>query len=212
MRARSAFRRTAALATAAATALGCAGVTPVASGPELHRATEIGFIPTEGPPLTRPRQVRFAADRPDVTLLRLEDAGWSGHRAMLGRDIVDEPAYRLVPVCVAPCDADVEPGTWYAVGGNDIARTLAFKMHDDASTVRVRAGGSQTLRELGMGAAMVSVFAIFLGGLGYLGSDPHTDPSGRAIWAGTLAGGVGVLAAGITLWLLNPPTKVAFEQ
>jgi hypothetical protein len=109
---------------------------PVANGPELHRATEIGFLPTEEPPLAQPRQIRFAADRPDVTLLRLDDAGWSGWRALLGRDVVNEPAYRLVPVCVAPCDATVTPATWYAVGGNDIVRTLAFQMHDDATTLR----------------------------------------------------------------------------
>jgi hypothetical protein len=212
MRARSSFTSTAALATAAATALGCTEVTPVANGPDLHRATEIGFLPTEGPPLTQPREIRFEADRPDVTLLRLDDAGWSGHRAIQGRSIVNEPAYRLVPVCVAPCDATVEPATWYAVGGNDIARTPAFQMHDDATTLRVKSGGSQTLRELGLGSMLVGVFISIIGGIGVLASDPHTDPSARPFAIGTLAVGVGALVVGIPLWLLNPPTKVAFEQ
>jgi hypothetical protein len=212
MRAPSSFTSTAALATAAATVLGCSEVTPVANGPELHRATEIGFLPTEGPPLTQPREIHFEADRPDVTLLRLDAAGWSGHRALVGRDIVNETAYRLVPVCVAPCDATVTPA-WYAVGGNDIARTLAFEMHDDATTVRVRAGGSQTLRELGMGSALGGAFLGILGGLGVLAySDPHADPTGRTVAIDMLAIGVGALAVGTTLWLLNPPTKVAFEQ
>jgi hypothetical protein len=214
MRARSSFTSAAALATAAATASGCATptVTPVANGPDLHRATEIGFVPTDGTPLTQPRQIRFAADRPDVTLLRLEDAGWSGWRALDGANVVNEPAYRLVPVCVAPCDAEVTPATWYAVGGNDIARTLAFQMHDDATTVRVKSGGSQTVRELGLGFALVGVFFGILGGVGFLTSDPHTDPSSRTVAIGTLAIGGGLLAVGIPLWLLNPPTKVAFEQ
>ncbi len=54
--------RAAALATAAVTALGCgATVTPVANGPGLHNATDIGFSRTEGPPLTAPQQIRFAA-------------------------------------------------------------------------------------------------------------------------------------------------------
>jgi hypothetical protein len=211
MRAGSSFTSTAVLATAAATALGCT-VTPVANGPELHNATDIGFLPTEGAPLTQPREIRFAADHPDVTLLRLDDAGWSGRRALLGRDIVNEPAYRLVPVCVAPCDATVEPATWYAVGGNDIARTPAFLMHDDATTVRVKSGGSQALRELGLGSILVGVFVTILGGVGVLTSDPHTDPSSRTLGIGTLAVGVGLLAVGTPLWLLNPPTKVAFEQ
>jgi len=203
--------RTAALATVAATALGCAEgtvITPVANGPELHRATEIGFLPTEGPRLTQPREIRFAADRPDVTLLRLEDAGWSGHRALVGRDIVNETAFRFVPVCVAPCDATVEPGTWYAVGGNDIARTRAFEMHDDATTVRVKTGGSQTVREVGLGFAFGGVILGVLGGVGALAS---TDSGGRSLGLGMLAVGAGALAVGIPLWLLNPPTKVAFE-
>jgi hypothetical protein len=213
MRARRSFASTAALATAAATALGCTNtVTQVANEPGLHRATEIGFMPTEGPPLTHPRQIRFAADRPDVTLLRLDDAGWSGYRAMVGRDIVPEPAYRLVPVCVSPCEADVQPATWYAVGGNDVARTRAFQMHDDATTVRVKSGGSQTLREIGLGVGLVSLFVCFLGGVGILTSDPHNDPTGHTAATDTLAVGAGTLAAGITLWLLNPPTRVEFEQ
>ncbi len=199
------------LATAAATALGCS-VTHVANGPELHNATDIGFLPTEGAPLTQPRQIRFAADRPDVTLLRLDDAGWSGRRALVGSDIVNEPAYRLVPVCVAPCDATVEPATWYAVGGNDVARTPAFLMHDDATTVRVKSGGSQGLRELGMGLTFPGLFLGLLGGGGALTADPHTDPGARNGWLDVLAIGVGALAVGIPLWLLNPPTKVAFEQ
>jgi hypothetical protein len=204
-------RSTAAFATAAATALGCAGeVTPVANGPELHRATEIGFLPTEGPPLTQEREIRFAADRPDVTLLRLDDAGWSGHRATLGANIVNEPAFRLVPVCVAPCDATVTPETWYAVGGNDVARTPAFQMHDDATTVRVKSGGSQTLRELGLGFAFGGLVLGVFGGLGVLGT--QNDPGGRTGWIDVLAIGAGALAVGIPLWLLNPPTKVAFEQ
>lgn len=196
-----------ALATAAATALGCT-VTPVANGPELHRATEMGFLPTEGPPLTQERQIRFAADRPDVTLFRLDDAGWSGHRALIGPNVVNETAFRLEPVCVAPCDATVTPATWYAVGGNDIARTLAFHMRDDAATVRVKAGGSQTLREIGMGSLFVGAFVSFLGGVGALASH---DSSDRTYGLDVLAVGAGVLAVGTTLWLLNPPTRVAFE-
>ncbi len=214
MRAGSSSTSTAALATAVATALGCAEThaTPVANGSDLHRATEIGFLPTEGPPLTQRREIRFAADRPDVTLLRLEDAGWSGHRALVGRDIVNEPFFRLVPVCVAPCDATVEPATWYAAGGNDVARTRAFQMHEDATTVRVKSGGSQTLRELGLGSIMGGLFLSFIGGIGVLASDPHTDPSGRTFSIDTLAIGLGAIAVGTTLWLLNPPTRVAFEQ
>lgn len=214
MRARSSFASTATLAAAAATALGCAepDVTPVASGADLHRATEVGFMPTEGPPLRQQREIRFAADRPDVTLLRLDDAGWSGHRALLGRDIVNEPFFRLVPVCVAPCEATVEPATWYAVGGNDVARTPAFHMRDDATTVRVKSGGSQTLRELGLGFMLGGVFLSILGGVGVLASDTHgSDPTARPVAIGTLGIGVGALVVGTTLWLLNPPTRVAFE-
>lgn len=216
VRARSSFTSTAALATVAATALGCGTttevMTPVANGPELHNITDIGFSRTEGPPLTQPRQIRFAADRPDVTLLRLENAGWSGWRALHRGNFAPEPAVRLVPVCVAPCEADVTPATWYAVGGNDVARTPAFEMRDDATTVRVKSGGSQFLRELGLGTGLVGVFVSIVGGIGVLTSDPRTDPSGRSFSIDTLAVGVGAVVVGTALWLLNPPTKVVFEQ
>jgi len=63
-----------------------------------------------------------------------------------------------------------------------------------------------------MGSIFVGVFVGTLGGLGALASDPHADPSGRTVGIDILAVGVGILAVGIPLWLLNPPTKVAFEQ
>jgi hypothetical protein len=207
---RPAFPATAAAVLVTATSLGCT-VTPVANAPDLHGATDIGLVRTEAP-LALPRQVRFEADRPDATLLRLDDAGWSGARMRVGRSIVNEPAYRLVPVCVAPCDATLTPASWYVVGGDDIARTPAFRMRDDATTIRVKTGGSQTLRELGLGSTFGGVLLAVVGGAGVLLAGQNGDPTARTLSIDMLAVGAGALGVGVPLWLLNPPTRVAFEQ
>ena len=202
----------AALATAAATVLGCAEgttLTPVANGTDLHRATEIGFLPTEGPPLTQPREIHFAADCPDVTLLRLDEAGWSGHLALLGSNFVNEPAYRLVPVCVAPCDAEVSPRR-----GTRSEETTSRGPPPSRCTMARRQSGSKREGPKPFAKSGWVSHSVASSSASWAASPsrPRNESGGSDIGLGMLAIGAGALAVGIPLWLLNPPTKVAFEQ
>lgn len=84
--------------------------------------------------------------------------------------------------------------------------TEAFRIPADAAYVRVKAGGSQTMRELGIGATFLGVVLVALGGIA-AAAGPR-DGAGASI--GMLAtGGVGI-GLGLPLWLLNPPTRVWF--
>jgi hypothetical protein len=148
--------------------------------------------------------VQFTADREGATLHRLEYAGRVGIQHTTGSVVGLEAAYRLEPVCSAPCDTTLEPGAWYVVGGGDIARTDAFRVPEDASSLRVRAGGSHTAREIGVGATVVGGLVALVGGAGLA---IHDDPG---FSTGTLITGAVTLGLGVTLWILNRPTSVEF--
>ena len=156
-------------------------------------------------PMTAARELRFESDDPRSTLSRLEPAGtlpmrrnyWGG-----------EPAVRLQTICIAPCEAGLEPA-WYIVTGGDSVQTPAFHIPQDAAYLHVKSGGSQTAREIGVGLTFVGVALVALAGVAALVVGPH-DAEGASI--GLLAtGGVGV-GVGLPLWLLNPPTRVSFGQ
>lgn len=198
----TAVLRLACAAATAAVACGCAG-TPLASGPGVVPASAFGFTSVERP-ATTPREVRFTADREGATLLRLDYAGRVGIQHTTGSVVGLEAAFRLEPVCRAPCDPTLAPGTWYVVGGEDVARTEAFRIPEDAASIRVKAGGSQTAREIGFGATLAGGFFALLGGGAVA---VHDDPG---VATGMLVTGAVALCVGVPLWLLNRPTSVEF--
>jgi hypothetical protein len=195
-------RRVACAAATATVVCGCGG-TPLASGPGLVPVSALEFRSPERP-ATAPRPVQFTADREGATLLRLDYAGRVGIQHTTGSVVGLESAYRLEPVCRAPCDATLEPGAWYVVGGGDIARTEAFRVPEDATSLRVRAGGSQTAREFGVGATLAGGFVVLLGagGLAF-----HDDPG---VATGMLVTGAVTAGVGVLLWILNRPTSIEF--
>jgi hypothetical protein len=69
----------------------------------------------------------------------------------------------------------------------------------------VKAGGSQTLRELGIGGTFVGAVLLAIGGVAAAMSGTHDVGS-----VSTLALGAAGVGLGLPLWLLNPPTRVAF--
>jgi hypothetical protein len=190
-----------ALSTLAVLASGCGGAT-FPSGSNVLGVSSIEWA-REPHPMTKERELRFESDAPTSTISRLDPAGTLPVR----RDYFDgEPAVRLETVCTAPCTPTLGPA-WYIVTGGDVVHTQAFRIPDDAAYVRVKAGGSQTMRELGIGATFVGLVLVALGGIAAVMAGPH-DAEGASI--GLLAtGGVGV-GLGLPLWLLNPPTRVSF--
>jgi hypothetical protein len=184
-------------------ATGCGGAT-FPNGPNVLGASSIDWA-REPHPMTTQRELRFSSDDAASTLSRLDPAG----RLPVRRDYWDgEPAFRMVTICTAPCAETLRPA-WYIVTGGDAVQTQAFRIPDDAAYVRVKAGGSQTAREIGVGLTLLGATLVVVAGIAALVAGPH-DAEGASI--GLLAtGGVG-LGVGLPLWLLNPPTRVSFGQ
>jgi hypothetical protein len=189
-----------ALSTLAVLASGCGGAT-FPTGSNVLGASSIEWA-REPHPMTRERELRFESDATS-TISRLDPAGSLPVR----RNYFDgETAVRLEAVCTAPCAATLGPA-WYIVTGGDVVQTQAFRIPDDAAYVRVKAGGSQTMREIGIGATFVGLVVVALGGMAAAMAGPHGADGGSI---GLLVtGGVGI-GLGLPLWLLNPPTRVSF--
>jgi hypothetical protein len=192
-----------ALSTLAVLASGC-GASTFPNGGNVLGVSSIEWA-REPHPMTTERELRFESDAPQSTLSRLDPAGSLPVRRNY---FAGEPAVRLESVCTAPCAPTLGPA-WYIVRGGDVVQTHAFRIPDDAAYVRVKAGGSHTMRELGIGATFVGALLVVVGGIAAVMAGPH-DAEGASI--GLLAtGGVG-LGLGLPLWLLNPPTRVSFGE
>jgi hypothetical protein len=189
------------LATLAVLASGCGG-TSFPTGSNVLGVSSIEWE-RQPHPMTRERELRFESDASTSTLSRLDKAG----SLPVQRDYFDaEAAVRLELVCTAPCAPTLGPA-WYIVTGGDVVQTKAFRIPEDAAYVRVNAGGSQTMRELGIGATFVGVVLLAVGGIAAVMAGPH-DAEGASV--GLLATGAVGVGLGLPLWLLNPPTRVSF--
>jgi len=145
------------------------------------------------------------ADRPGVTLVRVMGFGMVQAATSYGTAYGAFEQSR--PVCVAPCQADVEAGGLYRIAGEGITATSTFGLPAQPSgAVRLHIHGGSLGARIGALWLMVGgiTFATTGGLLAGLGAADSTDGSNTGVIAsGLVLAGLGVvaLAIGIPLFI-----------
>jgi hypothetical protein len=115
-------------------------------------------------------------------------------------------------VCTAPCDQAVPEGR-YRVSGHGITSSRPFKVHPSlgaTATISV-SSGTRTGLVLGVallstGAVVATVGSVFLAlpiGPAVGGGDAGPGQAWTAVWAGTLAAGIGLVIGGLVVFGRN---------
>ena len=111
-----------------------------------------------------------------------------------------------VPVCYAPCSADVDPRATYYVTGADVSRTRDFPIPEGRSTMRIHPG-SRVMSTFGWVTLTAGLTAMLVGALWVPLS--FIDYNTARGLSATQYAGIGVLAGGGVLSLLAIPFILA---
>jgi len=111
-----------------------------------------------------------------------------------------------VPVCYAPCAADVDPRATYYVTGAYVSRTRSFAIPSGNSTLHI-SPGSSVVSALGGWSLGLGILAIVVGGVELPVS--FIDANTSAGLNGWQYAGIGTLIAGASLALLAIPLLLA---
>ncbi len=111
-----------------------------------------------------------------------------------------------VPVCYAPCSAEIDPRATYYVTGAYVSRTRSFPLPSGDSVLHINPGNS-TLAAVGGWALGLGIVTILVGAvvlpLSFVNLD-STSPSPPGL-SGWQWAGIGTLIAGASLSLLSIP-------
>jgi len=162
--------------------------------------------------------VAIDADRPGVTLLRVTGLGMVQAATSYGTAFGSFMSYQ--PVCVAPCEANVEAGAMYRVGGDGVTPTSTFSLpapapgrplllHVHAGSAGARIGGLWLvitgITFAVTGGTLAGVFAALQND-----ADSNTGPW---IAGGLVTAGVGVVMTALGIWLVSESgTSVVTDQ
>ena len=111
-----------------------------------------------------------------------------------------------VPVCYAPCSADVDPRATYYVTGAYISRTRSFAIPSGNSTLHI-SPGSSVISALGGWSLGLGILSMIVGGIELPVS--FIDANTSAGLNGWQYAGIGTLIAGASLCLLAIPLLLA---
>jgi hypothetical protein len=162
--------------------------------------------------------VAMDADRPGVTLLRVTGLGVVQAASAYGTAYGSFMSYQ--PVCVAPCQADVEAGAMYRIGGDGVTPTSTFSLpppapgrplvlHVSAGSAGARFGGLWLT--IG-GITLAATGGVLAGLFAAIGNEPGMNTNGWIV-GGLVTAGVGVVMTAFGIWMIaESGTSVVTDQ
>ena len=163
------------------------------------------------PQLAQLTHVDVTTDSPGPVLMK--NAGPDVSTLGAGVVSITNDAGLPVPVCYAPCSADVDPRATYYVTGAYVTRTRNFALPAGSSALSIHAGSS-TVRALGGASLAVGITTLVVGAvwlpLSFLNFSCDYDcPPAQPGLNGWQWAGIGILIAGGALSLLSIPFILA---
>lgn len=157
------------------------------------------------PPSTATAHVRVETDSPGAVLMR--NPGYGATVAMQDGGSIFTNDNNPVPVCYAPCSADIDPRATYYVTGAYVSRSRSFPLPARDSVLHIQPGNSTIAAAggwmLGLGIMTIVAGAVELPISFIDDSDPlKPKPPGLTGWQWA---GIGTLIAGGALALLSIP-------
>ncbi|HEY1954300.1 MAG TPA: hypothetical protein VGH28_01780 [Polyangiaceae bacterium] len=161
---------------------------------------------TQAPPAGPSTHVMIDADEPGVTLLRVTGLGMVQATSSYGTTFGAFMSY--APICVAPCEANLETSGMYRVAGDGVTPTGTFslpppsangamRLHVHAGSLGARVGGLW----LTVGGITIALAGGVLAGTAAALQSSQADLSGLLI-GGLVTAGIGVVMTAIGIPLI----------